>query len=96
MKIDIKEYLINYIGDISWWGETNHDEKSKENMCKADEVLTLLENIREKIQDELFKHNNYNRGNGSAENLHKKAYDVLKNHCINNSYSDLCEVWEDI
>lgn len=95
MKVDIKEYLMNYIGDMSWYGETNHDDKSFDNMSKADEVLTCLEEIREEIMDELFEHRNYRRGNGSAEALHSKAFNVLKNHCINNSYSDLCEIWKD-
>lgn len=96
MKIDIEEYLMNYIGDISWYGETNHDNESYGNMTKADNVLYLLEGIRENIMDKLFEHNDYRYGNASAEMLHKKAYQVLKSHCINNSYLDLCEIWKDI
>lgn len=96
MSIDIEEYLMNYIGDISWYGETNHDNKSYDNMAKADNVLYLLEGIRENIMNKLFEHNDYRYGNASAEMLHKKAYQVLKSHCINNSYSDLCEIWKDI
>ena len=41
MKIDIEEYLMNYIGDISWYGETNHDNESKDNMDKAKEVFGI-------------------------------------------------------
>lgn len=95
MKIDLEKYILDYIGDISWYGETNHDIQSYDNMKKADEVLFFLEEMRERIQEDLFEHKNYRQGNASAEALHSKAFDVLKTHCINNSYSELCEIWKD-
>lgn len=39
MNINIEDYLLDYIGDISWYGETNHDYKSSDNMDKAREIL---------------------------------------------------------
>lgn len=35
MKIDIKDYLMEYIGDIDWYGESYHDDQSLKNMDKA-------------------------------------------------------------
>lgn len=37
MKIDIKDYLMEYIGDIDWYGESYHDDQSLKNMDKGDE-----------------------------------------------------------
>lgn len=80
MQIDIKEYLLNYIGDISWYGETNHDNRAADNMTKADKVLELLEDIQSTIISELDDHQMYRKGNASAEMLHIKAGHILKNH----------------
>ena len=52
MIINIEDYLLDYIGDVSWYGETNHDNKSSENMYKAREVLYELEQIMYHITEE--------------------------------------------
>ena len=78
MKLDLEEYLLDYIGNISWYGETNHDYKAKENMIKAEEVLSFLENTKEYILNELEKHQTYREGNASAIMLHKEAKEICK------------------
>lgn len=78
MIINIEDYLLDYIGDVSWYGETNHDNKSSENMNNAREVLYELEQIMYHITEELSKHKNYRKGNASAEMLHKQAKEICK------------------
>ena len=51
MKIDLLDYILKDIGDTDWWGETNHDHKSSENLSKLDTYLTELENIREELEE---------------------------------------------
>lgn len=82
MKIDIKEYLLNYIGHIDWHGETNYDNKSRENMEKAELILNEIEDIRDIIMSSLWEHKDYNIGNASAEMLHKKAERILRRRCL--------------
>lgn len=78
MIINIEDYLLDYIGDVSWYGETNHDDKSSVNMDKAREVLYELEQITYHIIGELTEHKNYRKGNTSAEMLHKRAKEICK------------------
>lgn len=91
MQIDIKEYLLNYIGNISWAGETNHDNESLINMGKADGVLAVLEDIKSEIISELNEHRYYREGNASAEMLHKKAGEVLKRYRCYQDYDQMTE-----
>lgn len=78
MIINIEKYLLDYIGDVSWYGETNHDNKSNENMDTAYRVLYDLEGITQSIIEKLSEHKNYRKGNGSAEMLHKRAKEICK------------------
>ena len=80
MKIDLLEYLGNKIGDTSWYGETNHDNISARNMETLDNVLTEIEYIRDYLLTRLYEHENYRKGNASAEHLHKLAMNILEKH----------------
>lgn len=91
MKIDIKEFLINYIGHLDWYGETNHDNQSADNMVKADDILDMLEDIRDDILYALDDHRNYRKGNASAEMLHEKAGKIVKKHRQFYNYTELTD-----
>ena len=90
MIINLRDYLNEYIGDISWYGETNHDDKSLENMEKARQVLYFLKNVECDILNELYEHRHYRIGNYSASILHAKAKEICKNY--DNEYNE--EEWE--
>lgn len=83
MNINIKEYILNEIGDTRWHGETHSDNDSYENMAKIDEYLTIIEDIRGKLLSKLEEHKNYRKGNYSAEMLHEKAKKIFDKHIIN-------------
>ena len=78
MIINLREYFDNYIGDVSWYGETNHDDISRENMQKAPEVLYFLELVKYDILGKLNDHKNYRKGNASAEMLHEEARKICE------------------
>lgn len=82
MKIDIKDYLMEYIGDIDWYGESYHDDQSLKNMDKADEVLYFLEELKDEITDNLVRHRVYRKENASATDLHNKARKILFKHKV--------------
>ncbi len=86
MIINLSDYFEKYIGDISWYGETNHDYKSRENMDKADKVLYFLECAREDILGNLREHKIYRKGNATAEMLHKKARKLCERY--DNEYKE--------
>lgn len=91
MQIDIKEFLLNYIGDTSWAGETNHDNESLLNMNKADGVIASLEAIISTIISDLDDHKEYRKGNASAEMLHDKAGSILKKYRCYPDYNQMTE-----
>ena len=91
MHINLEKYFINYIGDISWYGESNHDDISAENMDNAYEVLYFLENVKAKIISELEEHQSYREGNASAIELHKKAKKICER--FDDGYDE--ESWKD-
>ena len=80
MKIDLLEYLGNKIGDTSWYGETNHDNISARNMETLDKILTEIEYIRAYLLTKLYDHEDYRKGNASAEHLHRLAMSILEKH----------------
>lgn len=82
MKLDIKDYLMEYIGDVDWYGESYHDGQSLKNMDKADEVLSFLEELKEKIITNLCDHRVYRKGNASATALHNKAKKIVYKHKV--------------
>ena len=82
MIIDIKELLLNYVGETSWWGESNHDSKSLENLDKLEQLLSETEEFREQIISKLNEHIVYNKHNGSANDLHNKAMTIREKHII--------------
>ena len=97
MNIDIREYLLNYIGSTSWQGETRHDNISSSNLDKLDEVLTELEDLREILLFELLEHKIYRKGNASAEHLHKKAKKIMEKHIIKEfTHTDFERFWEEV
>lgn len=89
MQIDIKKFLLDYIGSTSWAGETNHDNESVINMGKADGVLAVLEDIKSEIISELDEHRYYRKGNASAEMLHEKAGKVLQKYRCYQDYDQM-------
>lgn len=80
MNINIKDYLLDFIGDIGWHGDSHYDSESAINMEKADKVLFELESIRDEILSALDDHKVYREGNGSAEHLHYLAGKILYRH----------------
>ena len=95
MKIDIRDYIINDIGNTSWWGETNHDNNSLDNMNKIDRYLTFIENLREELLELLYEHNdNSNLHNYSKLELKKKAKAIRQKHIIKEyTHTDFDEYW---
>lgn len=95
MKIDIKEYLMNYIGHTDWYGESNYDNESCYNLSKLDKVLTEIENLREELLLKLTKHINFRKGNYSSEQLHKQAKEIMSRHIIKEfTHTDFDKYWE--
>lgn len=82
MVIDIEKYILNDIGDTSWYGEAIHDDESLENMEKIDIYLYILENLRTMLISKLTDHINYRKGNYSAERLHYKAKKIMEKHIM--------------
>ena len=82
MKIDIKDYLMEYIGDIDWYGESYHDGQSLKNIDKAEKVLDFLEEVKDEIINNLAKHRVYRKENASAADLHNKARKILFKHKV--------------
>lgn len=82
MKIDIAEYILNDIGDTSWYGETYHDNESLDNLDKLNNYLYEIEELREELKSKLTDHITYRKGNASAEALHSKAKDIMRRHII--------------
>ena len=78
MIINLDDYFEKYIGDMSWYGETIHDDIYKQNMEKAYEVLYFLENAKYHILSNLYEHKSYRTGNASAKMLHDKAKEICK------------------
>lgn len=94
--INLDKYLEFLIGDTSWQGETNHDRKAKENLDTVDKVLTDLEHMYIETMLNLREHHDWERGNASAEQLHKKAEEIFGRHMrtlavrLNEQVSDMC------
>lgn len=80
MKIDLLEYFENKIGDTSWYGETYYDDRSADNMMILDNILTDIEDIRDHLLSKLYEHEDYRKGNASAEHLHRLAMNILEKH----------------
>lgn len=80
--IDIKEYLMDKIGHTDWYGESQHDSISSENLDKVDKLLYGVEEFREELISKLNDHITYRKGNGSSEHLHKKAKEIRRKHII--------------
>ncbi len=95
MNIDIKEYLINLIGDTSWYGESQHDDISSQNLDKLDSILYEIEDLREILLSRLKDHILYRKGNASSEHLHKKAKSIMEKHVMKEfTHTDFDEYWE--
>lgn len=97
MIIDIKKYLLDYIGSTSWQGETIHDNISSDNLDKLDKILTEIETLREILIEQLTDHRIYRKGNASAEYLHKKAKRIMKKHLIKEfTHTNFENYWEEL
>lgn len=95
MIIDIRTYLLDYIGTTNWYGESRQDDISSINLDKVDEILTELEELREVLKDKLTDHIVYRKGNASAEHLHKKAKGIMEKHIIKEfTHTDFEQYWE--
>ncbi len=95
MIIDIKEYLLNSVGATDWNGETNHDNRSLENLDKLDDILTELEDLRNVLIGKLESHIVFAKGNASAEQLHKKAKLIREKHIIKEfTHTNFEKYWE--
>lgn len=91
MNINIKDYLLDFIGDIGWHGDSHYDSESAINMEKADKVLFELESIRDEILSALNDHKVYREGNGSAEHLHSLAGKILYKHLEEPNFPPMSE-----
>lgn len=95
MNINIKDYLVEKIGHTDWYGESNHDNKSYNNLDKLDSLLYEIEDLREELIGLLNEHINYRKGNASATSLHKKAKAIRGKHIIKEfTHTDFEEYWE--
>jgi ubiquitin C-terminal hydrolase len=95
MTLDIKELLLNYAGDTSWWGESNHDEISSKNLDKLELLLSETEEFREQIISKLNEHITYNKNNGSSKGLHDKAKRIREKHILKEFiHTDFEKYWE--
>lgn len=95
MIIDIRQYLLNYIGSTSWQGETRHDGIASNNLDKLDDILTEIEELREILIEQLTEHIIYRKGNASAEHLHKKAKRIMEKHIIKEfTHTNFEQYWE--
>lgn len=96
MNINLEEFILKDIGHTDWYGESNYDRKSSENLDKLDYYLCALEEIREGLILELNNHINYRKGNASAESLHRKAKEIRRKHLIKEFTDiDFDKVWDD-
>lgn len=96
MVIDIKEYLLNYVGHTDWWGESNYDDVSSYNLNKLDEILTEIEELREELKSKLTDHIVYRKENASSKHLHDKAKMIMERHIIKEfTHTDFKKYWED-
>lgn len=95
MIINIRTYLLDYIGNTSWHGESNYDDISSRNLDKLDDALNEIEDLREELLCKLAEHVTYRKGNASAEHLHKKAKSIMKKHIIKEfTHTDFEQYWE--
>lgn len=95
MIIDIRTYLLDYIGHTDWYGENEYDNESCYNLLKLDKVLTEIEDLREQLLLKLEKHKNFRKGNKSAESLHRQAKEIMKKHIIKEfTHTDFEQYWE--
>lgn len=94
ININLLEYLSSEIGNTSWCGDSLFDDVASNNLEKLDNYLTELEDIREVLLQRLYEHKNYNKGNASAEMLHKKAGQIIQRHIIqDDDFNPLSEDW---
>lgn len=95
ININLLEYLSGQIGNTSWCGDTLFDDIASNNLEKLDYCLKEIEDIREVLLQRLYAHKKYNKGNGSAEYLHKKAKAIMKKHIIKEfTHTDFDKYWE--
>lgn len=82
MLIDIKEYILNSVGDTTYHGNTELDEKSLFNLTSVDLYLTYVEQLRQELLDKLYEHRKYNKDDLSSLVLHESAKRIAKRHVI--------------
>jgi len=95
MNINLEQYILNEIGDTSWWGDSEHDAQSEVNLMKLNNVLNDVENLRDHLLSLLYAHRNFNKGNASAESLHRIAKKIAKQHIIKEfTVDNFDEYWD--
>ena len=95
ININLLEYLSSQIGNTTWCGDTLFDDIASDNLDKLDNYLKELEDIREVLLQRLYEHKSYNKGNASAEELHKKAGKIIKKHLLDEDKFEIFEsYWE--
>lgn len=94
MKIDLEDYIKYKVDSISWAGETNHDNKSLDNMTILDSYLSALEDLYIQLLRELVDHKAYREGNHSAELLHEKAKKILEKRQF--AFDDFKDIMNDL
>ncbi len=83
----LNEIIEKILGDISIQGETNHDNKSIENL---DVYETVVKNLIEKIINnaEYFKDNRF-----SAKRISNKSIDILRD--VDNDIQRTLELYDE-
>lgn len=71
----ILEALKRLVPDTSWWGESNHDGKSIENIALLEDMFDIM--LNELLQDAYVPEGN--KGMSSFESIAKAKQEVIAN-----------------
>ena len=77
--MDNKEFILEalkrLVPDTSWWGESNHDGKSIDNIELLGDMFDIM--LNELLQDAYVPEGN--KGNSSFESIAKAKQEVIAN-----------------
>lgn len=77
--MDNKEFILEafkrLVPDTSWWGESNHDGKSIENIALLGDMFDIM--LNELLQDSYVPEGN--KGNASCESIAKAKQTLIDN-----------------
>lgn len=71
----ILEAFKRLVPDTSWWGESNHDAKSMENIALLEDMFDIM--LNELLQDAYVPEGN--KGMSSFESIAKAKQEVIAN-----------------